>query len=185
LSYISRVEGQVVGRLVQLIESTRGQEEQGRGGEGHHRMGITRRAEDFPLMISQYGLSSALTFFLSKVGRDDSELLDYGVDYFKGPVVNIDQKVREKLASDAGEEGKGYVSYLALVLVWPLGEAMAGAGLNGVVNGLKLSGSDHVRGAAGLLLRNLQGIQERELLLEVAAMPGLLELKKITRALGR
>lgn len=181
MSYISRVEGRVVGRLVQLMESTRGQEE--RGGEGHHRMGITRRAEDFPLIISQYGLSSALTFFLSKVGRDDSELLDYGVDYFRG-AVNLDQELGKELASDAGEEGKGYASYLALVLVWPLGEAMAGAGLDGVVKGLKPPGG-RVRGAAGILLRNLQGIQERELLLEAAAMPGLLELKKITRALGR
>lgn len=183
MSYISRVEGRVVGRLVQLMESTRGQEE--RGGEGRHRMGITRRAEDFPLIISQYGLSSALTFFLSKVGRDDSELLDYGVDYFRG-AVSLDQELgkEKELVKDAGEEGKGYASYLALVLVWPLGEAMDGAGLDGVVKGLKPPGG-RVRGAAGILLRNLQGIQERELLLEAAAMPGLLELKKITRALGR
>lgn len=181
MSYISRVEGRVVGRLVQLMESTRGQEE--RGGEGRHRVGITRRAEDFPLIISQYGLSSALTFFLSKVGRDDSGLLDYGVDYFRG-AVSLDQELGGKLVKDAGEEGKGYASYLALVLVWPLGEAMAGAGLDGVAKGLKPPGG-RVRGAAGILLRNLQGIQERELLLETAAMPGLLELKKIMRALGR
>jgi len=170
LSFVNNIiNDDIVKRLVKLVEELRSEQKE------ESNLAITRRAEDFPLMISQYGLSSTITFFLSKIGDERSTLLDTGLEYFKG----IEPQIPENLKEDAGRSGKGYASYLSLVLVWPLEDAFKKVKINGLVDELKPNSS----GVRDTLLENLHNIQRNELVLEAEAMPALLELKKILRAL--
>ena len=172
MSYVEAVNGKVISRLVNLLSL--------RVREPGKELAMARRAEDFPLMISQYGLVPTLTFFLSKVKDEGSRALDEGFRYFRGDSLRLDAD--SPLVNDAaGGEGKGYASYLALVLVWPLGEAMKNVGVE------LTGGSQPNQRGGGLveeLLRHIDDIKAHQLELEMASMPGLLELKKILKALS-
>ena len=168
MSFINNIiNDDIVKRLVKLVEELRSEQKE------ESNLAITRRSEDFLLMISQYGLSSTITFFLSKI--ENEKLLDKGLEYFKG----LEPQIPENLKGDAGSSGKGYASYLSLVLAWPLDDAFKKVKINGLVDELKQNSS----GVRDTLLKNLHNIQRNELVLEAEALPGLLELKKILRAL--
>ena len=168
MSFVNNIiNDDIVKRLVKLVEELRSEQKE------ESNLAITRRAEDFPLMISQYGLSSTITFFLSKIEKE--KLLDTGLEYFKG----VEPQIQGNFKEDAGRSGKGYASYLSLVLVWPLEDAFKKVKINGLVDELKPNSS----GVRDTLLENLHNIQRNELVLEAEAMPALLELKKILRAL--
>jgi len=157
----------IVKRLVKLVEELRSEPKK------ESNLAITRRAEDFPVMISQYGLTPTITFFLSKMEK--KTLLDTGLKYFKG----VESQIQSDLKEDAGRSGKGYASYLSLVLVWPLEDAFKKVKINDLVDELKSNSS----GTCDTLIKNLYNIQRNELVLEAEAMPALLELRKILRAL--
>ena len=94
---------------------------QGAGGSGQgsddseqSKLGIVRRALDFPSLMLTLGFQPAFTFYLSKL----SELKDFRAvyevyKYLKGDGSNVPNEVCSELRS---AEGSGYAGYVAIIL---------------------------------------------------------------------
>ncbi len=164
------INGDIVRKLVKLFESKTNNSK--KEDKEPKEPPIARRAEDFPFMIAQYGLTSTLTFFLSKVGKESDDLLKKGFDYFSGIVDKPGGDVKDDATNP--DVGKGYASYLALVLVWPLGKALKEVGID-------ISSQSNI---VDQVLNKLDAIKQNEMKLELRIMPSLLELKKIIKALS-
>ncbi len=178
MSYAKLINEKVVERIVGLLKFL-----PSKIGEESVQLPIARRAEDFPFMISQFGLVPAITFFLSKIEKNTQNVFVYGLNYFSNKTID-ESKDNEKirlLSHDAVfPEGRGYASYLAIVLVWPLGEI-----IENIENIKDLSGSSLAKEADPhkYLLKKVGMIEGYATKIEIMSMPRLLELKKITRAL--
>ena len=87
---------------------------QGEGGSGQSKLGIVRRALDFPSLMLTLGFQPAFTFYLSKL----SELKDFRAvyevyKYLKNDGSDVPNEVCGELRS---AEGSGYAGYVAIVL---------------------------------------------------------------------
>ncbi|MGC8569588.1 MAG: hypothetical protein ACP5LW_06265, partial [Nitrososphaeria archaeon] len=79
--------------------------------------------------------------------------------------------------------GKGYASYLSLVLIWPLGDIMRRYQEIENLSGYSLI-SNQSGNPRNALLRGLGTLEKYAPKIEISSMPALLELKKILKALS-
>ncbi|MGC9117277.1 MAG: hypothetical protein ACP5ID_06770 [Conexivisphaera sp.] len=132
------------------------------GKEESFKMGLIRRAREFPGLALSLGLPSALTFYMSKAGEKLRDL-DKLVKCLRaeGSDGECEDMWRGELSR---EEGSGYLGYIA-ILVLALG---------------KLGQEPKPLDYGGLMsvLRELDVRKQRLL------MPYLIEVKKVLEALG-
>ncbi|MGC8569581.1 MAG: hypothetical protein ACP5LW_06230, partial [Nitrososphaeria archaeon] len=131
----------------------------------------------------QYGLVPTITFFLSKIDDEKSRnAFSSGLKYFSGKDTGNSNKYAV-INDGVNSRGKGYASYLSLVLIWPLGDIMKQYQEIENLSGYSLI-SNQRDDPRNVLLRGLGTLEKYAPKIEILSLPALLELKKILRALS-
>lgn len=87
---------------------------QGKGNSGQSKLGIVRRAVDFPSLMLNLGFQPAFTFYLSKLSKLEDFRAVYEVyKYLKDDGSDVPNEVCGELSN---AEGSGYAGYVAIVL---------------------------------------------------------------------
>gem|GEM_PF-3214301 len=158
-----------VGRRVHgALQKCDSSQRRGEGGEAK-KLGLTRRAQEFPTLAAQLGLAPALTFYMSKAaeGKVSERFARVNTSYkylSEGSPVDVCDEL-------STEEGSGYAFYLAVLIL-----------LAGRVLGVEVA-----RGPGAVSVDGLLDLVKRfrsELWYQRALMPYLIEVKRVLEALG-
>jgi len=158
-----------VGRRVHdALQRCESSKRRGEGGEAK-KLGLTRRAQEFPALAAQLGLAPALAFYMSKAAEGEAPerfaRVRASYEYLsKGSPVDFCGEL-------STEEGSGYAFYLAVLIL--LAERALGA--------------EVARGPEAVSVDGLLDLVRRfrsELWYQRALMPYLIEVKRVLEALG-
>ncbi|MGC8970184.1 MAG: hypothetical protein ACP5LG_06495 [Conexivisphaera sp.] len=144
-------------RMYGLLKDS-GQLGQQRAGSGSSKMGLVRRAQEFPSLVLSIGLSPAVTFYMAKAG-DGLRELGKLIGCLGGKGEGCESWEKEL----SREEGKGYTGYLAILVA-----ALSRLGV--------APPSNDYRG----MLEAVRGLDVRR---QRLLMPYIIEVKKVLEAL--